>query len=264
MKKVIILVLSFLAGTSLFAQITLEHTYNLGLQCGPVNLSISGYKYIVIDSISGTNVIKLYNMNHTIWKTINLNVPSGYKLLFANNVSETLFNSDALVEIAYTYNKTTTPYDFGFKVTNESGIDVFTYPIHQYVNLNLVSLGSNGTKMILCSKNSSTSTYYNFDVYSLPGQLLNNNNEIIDDNIKLGAFPNPAINNITITYEIPGNNQKGELIIYNITGSEIRRYKVDNNFNDIFINTSEFLSGTYLYKVVSGSGESQTKKFIIE
>lgn len=263
MKKSIIVTLSIFLSISLNAQITFEHTYPLGSSFQLVNLSNSGYKYCLIDSVA-PNTVKIYNMNHTIWKTINLNVPNGYKAAGFSNVSETLFNSDGLVEVAYIYIKTTAPIDYGGKITNESGTDIFTYPNHAYVFFWFVSAGSNGAKMLVYNRASSTSSYTNFDIYSLPGQLMTKITDNTDDNIEINSFPNPTFNSMTITYDIPDGNYDGELLIYNISGVEVQRYHVDKNFNDILINPLELPAGTYLYKVIAGKFESQTKKFVIE
>lgn len=77
-------------------------------------------------------------------------------------------------------------------------------------------------------------------------------------------FPNPAFKNISITCSFPDRFKKGDLVIYNVYGVEIKRYKLNANFSDLLINTSEFAPGTYLYKVITSPKESRTKKLIIE
>ena len=73
-------------------QISLEHTYSIGKALSLFNLSISGYKWCFRDAIN-PNSIKIYNMNHSLWKTIPLNPPTDGNVSSCN-VSEKLFNDD--------------------------------------------------------------------------------------------------------------------------------------------------------------------------
>lgn len=263
MKKLFFLTLLALTGWSAKSQITLEHTYPPNTECGLTKLAISGYKYYVVDSVD-INVLKLYNLDHTLWKSINLIIPSNYELHYIYNVSETLFNSDNLVEVAYHYNKISGIETYGAAVTSEDGTALLTVPICPYVWLSIESAGSSGTKLFVHKQLVSSFYNYTTDVYSLPGQLGQKSAEISMDNFNSNAFPNPANSSITIAYEIPGNTYSGDLVICNINGIEIKRYKVDKNFHDILINTSEFPKGSYIYKVVTNTGETPAKKFIIE
>jgi len=150
----------------------------------------------------------------------------------------------------------------GIKVTNENGTDLFTFPLQRELYLDFVSAGQNGAKMIITYR-PSEGLPMNYDIYSLPGQL-SRVNTITSENIEINAFPNPTKNNITISYDIPEGNYEGYLIIYSSSGVAISSYKVDKNFDTLFIDTSGFPSGIYLYKVIAGNVESNTKKFIIE
>ncbi|MBM3435873.1 MAG: hypothetical protein FJY07_06630, partial [Bacteroidetes bacterium] len=70
-----------------YSQIMLDHTYSGWASVA--NLSVSGYKYHVLDT--QTETLKLYNTDHSLWKTVNLSVPSGYTLMTnVYNVSENL------------------------------------------------------------------------------------------------------------------------------------------------------------------------------
>ena len=70
-KKLIIIMLIIASGSS-YAQITLENNYTSSYVpqgfLSLVKLSSSGYKYSTYD----TSIITLYNLNHTVFRTINI------------------------------------------------------------------------------------------------------------------------------------------------------------------------------------------------
>ena len=122
------------------AQITLEHSYNYAVSV--VNLSVSGYKYSALDAT--TQEVKLFNLNHSLWKTITLNIPSGYTLQSTNFISEKLFNLDNNVELLYTYYQTSPSTSYVSKIISETGAVLLTMP-NVYNNF-VSSTGTNGTK----------------------------------------------------------------------------------------------------------------------
>jgi hypothetical protein len=93
MIKVKFFVSALLISNSINAQISLEHTYSgnsTNSSIGFINLSASGDKYVINDF--SLNQIKLYNTNHSLWKTITIpSLPNtiGY---YYQNISENLFN----------------------------------------------------------------------------------------------------------------------------------------------------------------------------
>src|ERR1035437_8668455 len=131
MKTKIIIVALLLFSSICKSQINLEHSYPKSSNIGSlsvINLSNSGYKYCFEDNV--TKTVKLYNLNHTLWKTITLNVPTGYNLSGVFYISETLFNSDALTEFCYSYAQyiSTPPAHMNWETTisNESGTVLLT------------------------------------------------------------------------------------------------------------------------------------------
>lgn len=97
-----------------------EYTYyNKDVQ--RIVLENSGEKYF---SYSQTGVIQLFNANHTLWKTINITLPSGNYSFFVSHISETLINPDANLEIIYgTYSA---PGIRRSKIINEIGTELLS------------------------------------------------------------------------------------------------------------------------------------------
>lgn len=120
--------LAVLAAISSNAQINLENTYNVsavnsGLTI--VQLANSGYKYVLTEPT--LYQVKLYNINHSLWKTIPVPTISGYSLLGVMHISENLFNLDAQVEcVVYYANYSTTPAQYYTKIINN-------YPLKNFI-----------------------------------------------------------------------------------------------------------------------------------
>src|SRR5690606_19330689 len=128
MKRVKMIVVALLISASTNAQITLEHTYNVSANnvgLVVVQLANSGAKYVVTEPAQ--HQVKLYNTNHSLWKTIPIPSISGYTFSNVMHISENLFNLDAQVEcVAYYYS--TTPVQYYTKIINESGAVIKDLP----------------------------------------------------------------------------------------------------------------------------------------
>src|SRR5690554_4684400 len=87
-----------------YEQFNLEHTYDervpfdsAPFDFGRVHLENSGEKYYIVNETTNagqrTYQLRLYNADHTLWKTINIPSP------WVSHLSETLINPDAQLEI---------------------------------------------------------------------------------------------------------------------------------------------------------------------
>lgn len=155
MKKPVILLMLFFTMLS-FGQIELEHTYNNAI-INRVNLEYSGEKYYEFKS--ATNELVLYNANHTLWKTIVLPAPEPTNYTGTNliHISETVFNSDADLEIIFSYYNTTLP-GYQTKVMAENGAVLAT--LDNVYNASLSQIDGLSTKLIGISYNPNKSKVY--------------------------------------------------------------------------------------------------------
>jgi len=276
MKKILfIALLAFCMNAK--AQITLEHTYDNAStystfnQLIIVNFEVSGERYVRIDRSGKT--IDIYDMNHSFIKSISF---AGFpqtsnQTPYFLYLSENLFNTDSKIEFMYCYSQgypVTTDYT---RIYNEDGSLIFQadsmYPLElvntpqqQYPIYNT----SYGTKMILSNVYTGQAK-----VYSLPGTL---STSIAEANGQLmqmqngqisNLYPNPSNGAVTLQYELPKGEQEGELILYNMQGSEVKRYKVDNTFKDVLIDNTQLPTGTYFYQLQTNKGAVGTKKMVV-
>ena len=269
MKTKIIIVALLLLSSICQSQITLEHSYpptNNDCSLGVVNLTNSGYKYLVQDGINYT--VKLYNLNHSLWKTITLNVPTGYTYGGAYNISENLFNLDGLVDIEYIYYQyvsTPKPHEhYVTNIINENGSMLLSLP--NCSGGSVWSTGANGCKLTATIDSTNSSGIDSLNIYSLPGTMPSSN--IIENgsnNIDALSYPypNPSKSTVTINYQLPIGINSAEIVFYNLAGTEIKRFQVDNTFNTLEINNSDLPAGTYIYNLVTPNNISSAKKMVV-
>ncbi len=259
------------------AQIILEYDYNnassytsgspsVSSQLMIVNFEVSGEHYVKINRWGKT--IEIYDMNHALQKTINCSgfpMPSSGmgEILY---LSEQLFNTDTDIEFMYGFSGPTSTSTYT-GIYKEDGTLIFSdtaapiirsnTPLQQYPIYNT----SQGTKMILSYHNGHAK------VFSLPGVLSNAIQEANGYLMQQGQFsnlyPNPSNGEVTLQYELPKGVNEGELVLYNMQGAEVKRYKVDNTFNDVIIDNSQLPAGTYFYQLQTGKGPVGTKKMVV-
>lgn len=264
MKKSLLTLILSATLLMIYGQIIPEATYN---HSGTyTNLSLSGSKFFVMDV--GTNQCRIYNTNHTLWKTINLSIPANHYLYDVKFVSENLFTTDnslCLTYVYYNYNTAGQYYTYTARVIRENGTELLNIPGCQY--LYLYKLNTLGTKMVAYSFNYSTYPNYTVQthVYSLPGQLSGSTGGSIEpDDLMQFARPNPADNFTIIPFRLPVGITEGDLVITDAKGQYIRTFQVNNGFESIRIETAQFPSGIYFYYITAGDYRSEASKLVVQ
>lgn len=261
MKKTILLsIATFAFAITSRSQINIENSYVGNLQVS--NLTSGGYKYYNIDLVS--NQVKVYNTNHSIYKTINLPTPTGsdvYKDVIL--LSDNLFDTDNLIEFILLYKNSLSPVLFLGKVINENGTVILQNNRTSFQVFNI-----SGSFKLKCKSINGDSTI----IYSLSGSLpcdacggptsIVKNNSTTTNTLP-NAYPNPTSTQITIPYTLTNSDTKGKINIYDINGKILREYNVDNTFEILILDTQEFSAGTYYYNLTSNSGVSDAKKIIV-
>ena len=266
--NIFIITLLFFSSTCI-SQISLEQTYlpsskdnNISI----VNLANSGYKFVIQDKINKT--VKLYNLNHSLWKTITLNISAGYTLETVNYISETLFNLDAQVELSYTaYKFIQTPpvsyMAYDSKIINENGNILIALQNCPFPAV--YSSGINGWKLLANIDSANVNSCERLEVYSLPGSMpqLAINNESNNTILLSNPFPNPSKEVTRINYILPDGTNSAEIVLYNLNGQKVKLFQVDNTFSSLELNNSDLPAGTYLYSLIIPNNISSVKKMVI-
>jgi hypothetical protein len=261
-KNILLSMLILLSGMALKAQITFENTYN---HSGTfTNLSISGSKFYLMDVAN--NQCRIYNTNHSLWKTINLSLPANHYLYDIKYVSENLFATDNSLCLAYTYysyDDVNQYYTYTTKIIKENGTELLAIPGCAYVLV--YEAPEPGTKLQAYVYDYSISPYtVQTQIYNLPGNLVSiENAEHGNMSKNTTAFPNPAKTFSTISYSLPANIQSAELQIFDMNGKKIRTLVIDAKANYISLPTMGFPSGVYTYIIQAANFRSEAGKLII-
>jgi hypothetical protein len=115
MKPNLFIATFLLVSFALQAQVTLDKKYNFSTAV--VSFETLGYKYFLMDVPNAQ--CRIYNADHSLFKTINCNVPSGYFLYDIKFLSEKLFDSDSGIELLCTFSKyysTQNYYEYNSKI----------------------------------------------------------------------------------------------------------------------------------------------------
>jgi hypothetical protein len=255
-KNFIILAMTFWASFT-FGQATLEHSYNSdwtsnqnnwgalesnGGVLNAFNVETGIYYYtleIPWNSLT-TNIMRIYNEQHSLVKTINL--PTRPNRI--NFITDKLFNQDNLIEILYND-------DNNLILINENSNVIQTIQDRQFARI--IKTVNNNYKL-LASANSQENTLL-YDVYSLSGTLSTLQEDTYLNKSFIG-YPNPTESTINISNKLP-KGEKGVLEIFDSIGKIVITRNVIGGNNEIEIDTSKLSNGTYIYKL-----NGETNKFI--
>lgn len=248
-----------------YAQITLQKTYNYSTSV--VKLETLGYKYFLMDVPNSQ--VRIYNMDHSIYKTVNCNLPNGYFLADVKYVSQNLFNADPQIEFVYTYYKYVSTassyyYIYGSKIISENGTNLQTIDGARYIYVN--KTGDAEHKLFAyCFDYSVFPETVWTNIYNLSGSLvsaLNISSQQTDS--FLNAWPNPASEIIRLEYELPANIKSASLNVYDTNGRKVKNFQIDNHSDNIAMNVNDLATGTYLYNIEYDNQRTISKKIVVQ
>jgi hypothetical protein len=281
MKKFIFFALIIFA-TNANAQITLEHVYDSAStatysnyvtcigeesQLLIVNFAISGYRYVKINRCG--QIIQIYDMSHTLLKTIQLGIfgLDGNGLVGdVLYLSQGLFDTDSTIDFMYITNVNN--QFFKTQIINENGVVLFSdtggavirtnFELQQYPIYNTPV----GTKMILSYSTGQAK------VFSLKGTLTSTmeetNKQLAQGNGSLNnLYPNPSNGEVTLQYQLPPGIHDGQIILYDMQGNQLKTYKVDDTFTSLLLNNTQLPAGNYFYQLSTSTGLVGTKKMVV-
>jgi len=268
MNKIILSLLCILLiGAKGEAQITLEKTYTNAVT-ELINLSISGKKY----AVHHPNELRLYNLDHSLWKVIEYPPQAGYNKInaYASTISEGLFNSDNRLEMVLRYSESSIDEPKAC-IIDENGSIINCYDSVYMCEIRRAE--DEQFKMILSSTGAYLSgTYYFFKVYSLPGTLpcdpcgdnlgIGRSSGNGNSNSSMLVYPNPSSGQIRIDYQLPAGVKEGVIDLFNEQGQVIKSYRVDGFQKFLLLNNSELPAGKYYYSL-KGNGRTLTSEKMI-
>lgn len=259
MRSLILFFTLFFTNLLFSQQLTLDATYNGAAQGSNhflfVQIDSADYKYVVMNPVNSQ--FTLYNLNHSIY--LNVAIPTtflnGSMTYTISYISKSLIDCDSSnVEYILSVMGDGVPNSYPKKVLIYRTDGNLLQTIDSCVFMNFsdgkkygpeynkpIINTPTGSKLILRHLNGDVK------VFNLCSSLPQNIDEGNIDVESKSPFPNPTNNFITLPYSIPSNEKVGEVIIYNLSGQQVKSYLVDKNFSELKISLKELPSGTYYY-----------------
>lgn len=261
--KLKLIIALLLSGLVLYSQPLLEHTYSESASL--VKLEKLGEVYYAMDVIGKQCLI--YDMDHSLKKSIALPTPEGYYLENIQYLSEHLFNDDDLLELVYIYSKyVATEFSYYFtyeaKLINENGVTLLTFPGAGFTDV--VESVEHGKKFLVYQYDYSVIPFRTYThVYALPGETEPSAVSALRGFNPGDAYPNPGSQIVNIPAMLPEGERTGSLEIYDMHGRKIRSYPLSGSNTNVQLATGQLASGTYLYKISAGNRVSEARKIVI-
>jgi len=267
MKNLTLILL--LLSVNVYSQITLDFEATSHRIYFKLNNNETKYYNDSNSTINATNKLLLYNLDGSLYKTIQIPPNPNAILSGIDWISQTLFDNDASnIEYLVFYQKDSASFlQYQAKVIREDGtilLDEINADSYYFIGFGhyvpLIYATEKGPKLML-DYTYAYGQYYQTKVFSLPGVIPNK----VEDNYQvppssLSIYPNP--NNGSFFIKIRGGKSEETVIdLYTLTGSLINTYKSDNNL--IHIEKYGLPEGEYFLNK-RGLGINSTAKMIIK
>lgn len=240
------------------AQVTLDKIYDHSASVTKINAAT--YKYFLMDVAKSQ--CRIYNTDHTLWKTISISLPANYYLYDIKFVTQDLFNADPLIELWYSaYEWVSTGTDTGYyrylsKIINETGTEIISVTGGAYAYI--VNTAENLYKLtIYAYDNSVWPGTVKTHIFSLPST------QTAAAHLAMtltDPYPNPARESINIPLE--GASAGDQLVISNVNGQIIEKRRVSGE-TMLTLPVRNWKPGIYTYRIVAGGIPSASRQFII-
>ena len=263
MKILIVITIILVSFLTVNAQVTLEKKYDYSTTI--IKLETLGYKYYLMDVPN--EQCRMYNLDHSLFKTINCDVPKDFYLADIKYISEDLFDNDAGLELVYIYYKYNTAqayYEYNSKIINEDGTVLSAIDGAQYISVNKTE--ENVYKLFAyCFDYSVFPEEVWTNIYGLPGTpVFSSYFKSNEPDVLLNAFPNPASETVKVAYSLPENVDTGELHLFDNNGKSVSRFIVDNHTDFLSLDISQYNSGVYHYFIEYENTRTPSKKLVIQ
>lgn len=284
MKNLFLVLIFCLTAASTHAQISFDQAFptNNYTGVGLARLQINGNKYVQFDQASST--IYIYNLNHTIFKSITIpsTIPA-YIYPEVEYISDSLFNSDNLIEYAFMCEVNSVPKFYVFNETGSQLLFVDSVYLGQtsfYIKSNFVItdpvyFDGLHTKLRLSTAMYSSSTSRDL-IFTLPGAIpclpcsgsgmgtiTGMNSYYGNKNPNAVFYPNPVKDQLKLKYTLPKNAQMAIIKIQDVQGKMVDEVKVTNTFDFIYL-PSNYNNGLYFYSLIVDGTVIKTEKIILD
>jgi hypothetical protein len=233
-----------------FSALKIIETYSLHYSADIYSVSDRAVKfYQIISPNLFSFSLNIYNLDFSLYKTVTLSTPSGYRTSYLGFVTINMFNYDDKVEfiVAFT-NQTETEKKDIVKLYNEDGNELFDFI--DFIPYEAVKKNAEDYYILYGNVNDD---YRYYSVKPSP-------TKVNETNIKRNAlpYPNPAAQTINLPYQLKSGEQT-DMQIYDVNGKLVATKRIDAAFDKIVLNVSGYEKGIYVYTY-----NGKSAKFVVE
>ncbi len=257
MKKLLFCVATALATNLAFGQINLEHSF-------PDDESVQSYSNdettFYVSFKNNENIIKIYNADFTLKKTINVPLPANYLMWMGANyyettpysISKNIFNLDEkyelIIEAGYYDTANQKVYRKLLLIDEDGNLIKDFHPnagIKNFFDLYYIFHDSTTNKNKLLVENRiELNENSQYDVFSLPTSALTSKE--IKEKKKLSAFPIPTSKVLNVINPRNGTNK---IEILEASGKVVFIKNFTNFENRISVDVENLPKGVYIYRI---------------
>ncbi len=240
------------------SQVALEKVYNFSLTSTRINQTET--KYYLMDI--PLSQCRIYNMDHSLWKTIPITLPSNYYLFDIKFVTQNLFNSDAAVELWYSAYEWVASgssggyYRYVSKIINENGNLLASIPGGAYAYV--IQTGPEKFKLaVYAYDNAVTPGTVQTYLFSLPDAT--SASQFVTAATG-DPYPNPATSFIRLP--LPEGSPERSVQVISAGGQLVFEKKTGRE-TEILLNTRDWAPGLYSGRVVQNGKAVNLGSFVV-
>jgi hypothetical protein len=228
-------------------------------------LEKDGPKFYLMDVPA--NQCRIYNPDWTLWKTIQLQVPSGKYLYDIQYVTQNLFNSDDGVELLYVfyqYVETTDSYYYIYttRIADESGSILLDLPGCSWTSIR--NIEGDGSRMLNYIMDYSVYPYtVETRIYRLPGSLTGVEEANLSNEDDSRLAPNPTDGPVHLESSDLRVAGRAEWVVMTLSGELVARVPVADSGESVDLKGLGLSSGTYLVRLESKNYQTKFHKVVL-
>ena len=234
-----------------FAQVSLEHTFSPTSSYYVIGFENIAEPIGYYCFISNDRQISLYNADYTLFKAINVNLPSGYSLASVSTAGKHIINTDDKAELFVSASCGQMDNNNSIAlIINEDGQIISNLGTNYLLYCMGFHKVNDQIRMMVSEyhyTNQQTLSYL-YSVYSCFGNYTPNNASSFSSDMNLASpYPNPAVNIVNLPYQLE-SGKTSVIKVYNINGQLMGSYPIGSDFEAISVDVSHYAKGIYTYE----------------
>lgn len=264
MKKILLFALVALFSCGLYAQMTLEHTFNASPQFYGNNWKSIDYSkqsdvayFMIIND--QTNNIEYYDSNNfNLVRSMHVQIDDSFKIVTIQPLPTRLYKNDDKSYYFITYTAPTFSSTYMklsvFKEENNNLVEEEVIATGYSVLASTIAFNGNKVLCLIFWRDGTNTSYY--DIYSFVGNY-SGNNQVQANSGSMIPYPNPSRDNIYLTFEEVKN--VSSIRIFDVNGRMIERIPVGNGTTEFLLDVHSYPDGVYFYEI-----DGRTQSFMVK